>query len=198
MKLQQTITAIVILVGAGFAIHKAVQPDTGLLKFKARGAYAYGYGTTDDRSVGMVTAFLKSHPEVHTLVLKNLPGTTDADMNLRLSRRIRAAGLNTHLERSSVIASGGVDLFLSGVERTMECGALIGVHSWSGGRNYYPAKLGGWDERKKIQEKYLADMGINPAFYVFTRDAALPHDMYYLSMEEIKRFGLLTEIPDCG
>lgn len=191
------LVGLLIAFGAAIAVNGAMQPDVGLLKFKAKGGYAYGFGGTDDRSVSMVKKFLNEHPEVHTLVLKKMPGTKNVTMNMRIAREIRKRGLNTHLENDSFIASGAVDLFLAGNERTMECRALIGVHSWSSGKFYYPAKIGHDPEQKK-HEKFLKEMGIDPAFYAFTRDAALPSDMYYLSHEEIERFGLLTQAPKCN
>jgi len=201
MKTQQVITIILIAIGAVVAIYGATRPDVGLLKFKVKDNIAYGYGGTDGRSVAAVKKLMKDHPYVDTLVFKKMPGTTDADMNLRLARDIRRRGLNTHIEANSVIASGAVDLFLAGKRRTMECGALIGVHSWSiaGARSTIrisPKDMGG-DDRQKHHEKFLTDMGINPAFYAFTRAAAEPEDIHYMSMDEIRRFDLLTAYPDC-
>ena len=145
---------------------------------------------------------MREHPQVDTLVFKKMPGTKDADMNLRLARDIRRRGLNTHVEKNSMIASGAVDLFLAGKRRTMECGALIGVHSWSvsGSRSTIrisPTDMG-VDRRQKIQENFLRDMGIDPTFYAFTRAAAEPEKVHFLSMDEIRRFDLLTDYPDCG
>lgn len=196
MKKRLLLAGTLIALGAAVAIHGALQPDVGLLKFRAKGGYAYGFGDTDDRSVGMVRKFLNDHPEVHTLVLKKMPGTMDVDMNMRIAREIRKRGLNTHLDTDSFIASGAVDLFLAGNRRTMDCRALIGVHSWSSGRFYYPARIGHDPEQKK-HEKFLVEMGIDPGFYAFSRDAALPSDMYYLKPAEIERYGLLTEPPKC-
>ena len=118
---------------------------------------------------------IRDSPYVDTLVFKKMPGTQDADSNLKLAYDIRRRGLNTHIESNSVIASGAVDLFLAGNKRTMDCGALIGVHSWSvaGGRSTIrisPTDMG-IDRRQKYQEKFLSDMGIDPAFYAFTRAA---------------------------
>jgi len=202
MKTQQIITAIAVAIGAAVAIYGATRPDVGLLKFKVKDNIAYGYGGTDGRSVAAVKKLMTEHPYVDTLVFKKMPGTQDADMNLRLARDIRRRGLNTHIEANSVIASGAVDLFLAGQERTMECGALIGVHSWSisGARSTIrisPQDMGG-DDRQKHHEKFLRDMGIDPAFYAFTRAAAEPEDIHYLTMDEIRRFDLLTDYPDCG
>lgn len=202
MKTQQIITAILILIGAAVAIYGATRPDVGLLKFRVKDNIAYGYGGTDDRSVAAVKKLMREHPNVDTLVFKKMPGTQDADMNLRLARDIRKRGLNTHIESNSMIASGAVDLFLAGKRRTMECGALIGVHSWSisGARSTIrisPQDMG-TDRRQKYHEDFLRDMGIDPSFYAFTRAAAEPENIHYMTMDEIKRFDLLTEYPDCG
>ena len=197
MKTQQIITAILIAIGAAVAIYGTVQPEAGLLKFTVNGNTAYGYGGTNDYSVSTVKRFLNDNPQLETLVLKKMPGTKDADMNIRIARDIRRRGLDTHLDANSYIASGAVDLFLAGTKRTMDCGALIGVHSWSSGKHYYPAKIGS-DPHQKKHERFLREMGIDPAFYAFTRDAALPHDIYYLTPDDIRRFSLLTENVDCG
>ncbi len=201
MRKQQIITAGLIAVMAVVAIHRAVQPDAGLLKFRAVGNTAYGNGDTNDLSVAMVKDFLNQNPEVERLVLSKMPGTKDADMNLRIAREIRKRGLDTHLAKNSYIASGAVDLFLAGVERTMECGAMIGVHSWgiTGDRtSTISPKTMGVDRRQKIQEKFLTDMSIDPAFYVFTREAAEPGEIYFMNSEEIAKYGLLTTPQDCS
>lgn len=201
MKRQQVITAILMLIVAAVAIRGAMKPRLGKLKFTVRGDIAYGNGGTDGWSRHDVNKALDDNPQVKTLVLKLMPGTQDSATNLKLARDIRKRGLNTHLESKSIIASGAVDLFLAGVERTMECGALIGVHSWSisGARETIrisPQDMGA-DQFQKHHEHFLSDMGIDPAFYAFTRAAAEPEHIHYMSMEEIKRFDLLTQYPDC-
>ena len=200
MRKQQIITTILIAVLVAVATHRAMQPDAGLLKFRAAGNLAYGNGNTNGMSVSMVRRFLDDNPQVDTLVMGKMPGTRDADMNTRIAREIRKRGLKTHLPKNGFIASGAVDLFLAGVERTMECGALIGVHSWglAGDRTgTISPKTLGVDRRQKFHEAFLRDMGIDPAFYVYTRDSAEPNDMHYMSLKEIKRWGLLTQPPEC-
>lgn len=200
--------AIILLIGIGalFAVNKAMQPDAGLMKFKVSGDVAYGYGTTKSRSLSDFRAFLRDNPQVRTLVLRNMPGTQDGTTNTKIARLIRKEGLNTRLESNSFIASGAVDLFLAGNQRTMACGALIGVHSWAyygddngivRGPSFHPANMGS-DPYQKDHEKFLSDMGIDPAFYAFTRDAALPEDLHFLTGEEIARFRLLTAPANCG
>ncbi len=177
-------------------IHGALQPDAGLLKFRAVDNKAYGNGNTNGMSVSMVRDFLNDNPQVDTLVMGKMLGTKDADMNLRIAREIRKRGLKTHLPRNGFIASGAVDLFLAGVERTMDCGGMIGVHSWglAGDRTQtISPKTMGVDRRQKYHEAFLRDMGIDPSFYVFTRDAAEPSQMHYMTQAEIKKYGLLTE-----
>ena len=196
MRKQQIIAALCILILGAVAVYGRLQPDNGLLKFRVKGERAYGYGDTTAMSVSMVRNFLSDNPQLSTLVLKKMPGTRDADMNIRIAREIRKRGLNTHLDSNSFIASGAVDLFLAGVERTMECGALIGVHSWglTGDRTgQISPRTIGVDRRQKFHEDFLRDMGIDPDFYVFTREAAPPDDLYFLTPDDIARFGLLTE-----
>ena len=196
MRVQQIIAAGLIAIMFAVGIHGALQPDAGLLKFRAVGNMAYGNGNTNGMSVAMVRDFLDENPQVDTLVMGKMPGTKDADMNTRIAREIRARGLKTHLPKNGFIASGAVDLFIAGTERTMECGGMIGVHSWgiTGDRTgTISPKTIGVDRRQKFHEKFLSDMGIDPAFYVFTREAAEPSQLHFMSPEEIERWGLLTE-----
>jgi len=138
MRTQKIIAAGLIAIMFAVGIHGALQPDAGLLKFRAVDNMAYGNGNTNGMSVAMVRDFLDENPQVDTLVMGKMPGTKDADMNTRIAREIRARGLKTHLPKNGFIASGAVDLFIAGTERTMECGGMIGVHSWgiTGEQNY--------------------------------------------------------------
>lgn len=169
---------------------------TSGLRFDVKGTTAYVNGGTNSKSYGEMKAFLDENPQVDRLVLQYMPGTVDSMTNMRMSRLVRDRGLDTHLERRSMIASGAVDLFLSGVERTMDCGAMIGVHSWSIDGHIGPKDMGA-DYNQPVHEKYLLDMGIDPRFYVFTREAAEPESIYYMKEKEIRKFGLLTESAGC-
>jgi len=73
---------------------------------------------------------------------------------------------------------------------------MIGVHSWglTGDRTgQISPRTIGIDRRQKFHEDFLKDMDIDPSFYVFTREAAPPDDLYFLTADDIARFGLLTE-----
>jgi len=188
---------VLIVIGFGVARNLANPQDTsGLLQLRADGNRAYANGYTDGRSVGYARKFFKTNPQVTTLVLQDMSGTHDADQNLRIARDIRRFGLKTHLESGSRIASGAVDLFLAGTTRSAECGAQIGVHSWSAG-GFYDAQESYFDDRRGRQERFLRDMGIDPAFYVFTREAAPAKGLHILTPDEIRRFNVTTEPYNC-
>ena len=194
---QQIIVLVLLLIVASVSIYKVTRPGHGTIRFEIDGQTASVYGGTDSTSYSVTKRFLDDNPQVRHLVLKRMPGTVDADTNLRIARMIRRRGLSTHLERRSYIASGAVDLFLSGTARTMDCGAKIGVHSWSyHSQNnigvFSPKNLGS-DRRQSVQEKFLRDMGIDPRFYAFTRDVADADEIYILLPKDVARFGLLTE-----
>jgi len=194
---QQIIVFCLLLIVAATAIYKVTRPGHGLLRFETDGQTAYVYGGTDSSSYGAAKRFFDDNPQINRLVLARMPGTQDADTNLRIARDIRRRGLTTHVEANSYIASGAVDLFLAGAERTMDCGARIGVHSWSyhsqNNIGVFSPKNLGTDRRQGIQEKFLRDMGINTGFYAFTRDAADADSIYILLPKDIARFNLLTE-----
>lgn len=194
---QQLTTFVLLLIVAAMAIYQVMQPGHGTLRFEVEGQTAYVNGGTNSSSYGIAKRFFDDNPQVNHLVLQRMPGTQDADTNLRIARMIRRRGLTTHVTKRSYIASGAVDLFLSGTERTMECGAKIGVHSWSFHSHnnigvFSPKNLGS-DRRQGVQEKFLKDMGIDTRFYAFTRDAADADDIYILLPKDVARFDLLTE-----
>ena len=194
---QQIIVLILLLIGAAVAIYQVTRPSVGDLRFRVEGQTAYVNGGTNSKSFGTAKRFFDANPQVNHLVLQRMPGTVDADTNLRIAYMIRQRGLTTHIEKNSYIASGAVDLFLSGAQRTMECGALIGVHSWSyhgrHGIGVFSPKNIGYDDRKGVQKLFLRKMGIDPNFYEFTRDSADADDIYILLPKDVARFDLLTE-----
>ena len=183
-----------LLVVAAF-VWEAFQPaplSAGRFTLIADGDTAHAYGTTDTESFEEVRRWLDAHPDVERIVLRDVPGTKDMFTNTRIARMIRARGIDTHLNASSRIASGGVDLFLSGEERTMGCGAYIGVHSWKSHDGDTPKSLG-YDPAADYMTEFHAEIGVDPEFYPFARDAS-PHELLYvLRPRDIERFELLSE-----
>lgn len=143
------------------------------------------------KTFGQVQEIIKTNPQVDTLVFTAMPGSIDDEVTFKMGRWLRAKKLNTHLTAQSVIASGAVDLFLSGVNRTMENGAQLGVHSWSDGRKEaadYPKG----SEEHVLNRDYIVDMGVSEAFYWFTIYEAPADAIHWMSKEEIIEHGLLT------
>ncbi len=195
MQNKTQIALVMMAVMFGVAVWIGTQKPSGL-RFSVKGDTAVVDGGTDSRSLTEMKTFLNDNPGVRHLVLRNMPGTSDAMTNLKIARLIRERGLTTHLQKRSRIASGAVDLFISGVERTMECGAKIGVHSWSVDGRIGPKRMGA-DYNQPVHEDFLSDMGIDPAFYVFTREAAEPETIYIMKYPEIVEYGLLTQSAGC-
>ncbi|WP_052056445.1 hypothetical protein [Colwellia psychrerythraea] len=92
-----------------------------------------------------------------------------------------------------MVASGGTDMFLAGVNRTIEAGARLGVHSWSDGSGKvaldYPR-----DHQEHIKYlDYYSVMGIPADFYWYTLEAASAENIHWMTAQEIAQYGILTD-----
>jgi hypothetical protein len=135
---------------------------------------------------------IADNPQITVLREGVVPGSNDDETMIALSYRVRELGLNTELLSDSEVYSGGSDLFLAGVERRMEEGAIIGVHSWSDGTNDasdFPRSSSEHD----MNRTYIEDMLGDDAFYWFTIEAAPAAGMHNMTQNEIATFGLLTQ-----
>lgn len=177
------------------------------LHFISDGNLARGYGVINEDSPERVAAFLDANPQVDTLIFVDMPGSDNDDANLILARALRARGLNTALEAHSQIASGATDLFLAGVERTAECGAVFGVHSWKAVvieddvRTEYTARDIPRDpnhEDHKFFIDYYIEMGVPTEFYWYTVDVAPFEGIYNMSDDEMERFNIVTQPMNCA
>ena len=196
MKLAHIIVLAALLIMGLLTFRDMTEPYAHDLTFEVQGNNAIVRGTTDSHSHNLVKDFVRENPDVKTLVLQSMPGTQDMDTNRRVVMDIRAAGLATHVPANGRIASGAVDWFISGSSRTIECGAMIGVHSWgnkAGGRGDKTF----YDNQLRTQRYFLNRMGVDPDFYEFTRNAAGPDDIHWLSVDEMLRYNLINEDPGC-
>jgi|GEM_PF-999324 len=168
-------------------------PDgEGRFRLIAEDNIAYAYGGTDSQSYLEVEKWLDANPAIDTIVLRHVPGTEDMARNVDIARLIRERGIATHLENDSFIASGGVHLFLAGETRSMECGAAIGVHSWKSTDGSTPETLG-FDPAEDYMTDFHTEMGVDPSFYAFSRDASPHEGIYILRPDEIVQYDLLSE-----
>ncbi len=134
-----------------------------------------------------------AYPQINRLVLGTIGGSIDDDFTLEFGYRIRELGLATHLTSSSEIYSGGVDVFISGSQRTMEQGAIIGVHAWSEEEGAEAADFAKDDVVHDMYIAHAVDMLGREDFYWFTIDSAPAEGMHNMTAAEIAHFGLLTE-----
>ncbi|MEM6291314.1 MAG: hypothetical protein AAGA54_08610 [Myxococcota bacterium] len=163
------------------------------------GTSLYLLGTFDGGTPALVEGALDSSAEVDTLVFTVNGGSIDDDATLSLGRRLRERGIRTMVVSEGVIASGGVSLFLSGVDRTVERGAKIGVHSWQhcwgdadgqepGCRQAmdHPRDDPGHD----LHGDYTSEMLGSRDFYWFAIGASPSDSIHWMTDAEIERFGL--------
>lgn len=167
----------------------------GSSTFEIVGTDAIVRGDLGSRTFEQVEVLIKNHPEVDTLVLQDISGSVNDEVNVETARLVRNAGLNTHVPADGQIYSGGVDLFAAGVERTVEPGAVLGVHSWCCGPDGKSADEFPTDSPVHATHlAYSTEMLGEQAgrdFYFFTLSSAPFDGMHEMTMEELSEH-LLT------
>ena len=164
------------------------QPAT----FNVVGHKAYVNGTLGKKASKAFDKILEAHPNIKTLVLQQIPGSLNDEANVPMCIKLHEKGINTELEANSVIASGGVDLFIAGIKRTAKPGVKIGVHSWRDLKkdgSEYPKD----HEGHKIFLDYFKKINFPVDFYWFTLEAAPGNDIHWMTREEMDQYGLVTE-----
>lgn len=146
---------------------------------------------------GSLVAFndmVERFPEMKTLNIDVIEGSSDDEVNLQLSRKIHDLDMNTHLNHEGLIASGGVDLFLSGVKRTADdWKPKMGVHSWGSSDGMEGNQI---PKSHPLHEEYLSYyryIDIDPEFYWFTLGAASADDIHWMNAVEIEKYGVLSD-----
>jgi hypothetical protein len=136
--------------------------------------------------------FTKDNPTVKTIVFETVPGSANDDWNIKTCILLHKNGMNTELKAYSEIASGGVDLFISGHKRTVTEGAKIGVHSWSDGRKdglEYPKD----SEEHKIFLDFFEEIKMDTSFYWYTLRAAPAESIHWMTKEEVELYNLQSK-----
>ncbi len=149
-------------------------------------------GEIDGSSQQLLEDFLSENSDITTLVLQNIGGSVDDDANLQFGQAVRDLGLNTRVPSNGLVASGGTDLFLAGVERTLEPGACIGVHEWAA-FSFTARDIPRDDPLHDVYLAYFDAVGIDQEFYWFTLRAAPAESMYWMTAKDAERFGVSTK-----
>lgn len=162
--------------------------------FTIDGDRAYMSGVISADTIRQVKKLIEEYPDVTTIEMVNVDGSIDDESNLVASRMVREAGLDIYISKDGHIASGGTDFFCAGVNRTVEEGAKIGVHSWAGDGVKNAALLAKDDPSHEKYITYYEEMSMpKPSeFYFFTINVAEADGMYYMSMDEINEYGLAS------
>lgn len=179
---------------AGFAIPAARPERTAAMAqygpFRVLDASrAAMVGATDAASPGQFDAMLRDYPGLATLEMIEAPGTSNDLANLALGRRIRAAGIATHVPRGGSVRSGAVELFLAGVTRRIDPGAQFAVHAWLDEQGREPDDFAPDAPANRLYLDYYQEMGMSEAraraFYAMTN--SVPHaSARWLRAEEMR------------
>ncbi|QTE24311.1 hypothetical protein [Polaribacter cellanae] len=168
----------------------------GNTTLKVKGNEVYLNGILGSISYTQFKDLIKNHPEVKTIVLEKVPGSINDDVNMQTGRLIKNAGFTTKVLANSQISSGGVDLFCAGRKRVVTKGAKIGVHSWSGG-SYTAADLPKDSSEHQAQINYFNEVlgaPLGKEFYFYTIEAAPFKGVHWMSIEEINKWQIATQI----
>lgn len=134
-------------------------------------------GPTGPMSPRYFDAMLRDYPGLEMLEMIEAPGTSDDIANLAVGRRIRDAGIATHVPNGGSVRSGAVELFLAGVTRTMDDGAEFAVHSWLDSRGREPQDFAPDAPENRLYLDYYREMGMSAdrarEFYAMTN--SVPH-----------------------
>jgi len=166
-------------------------------------------GVIDCTTADRFFTLLDSSPGVTTLRLDYVPGSDDDDANFIFGQQVHKRGLRTHVpdlrlnpgnasagERvaAGLIASGGVDLFLAGIERTVGEGACLGVHSWEDEDGVQGGDLPPDDETHDLYLNYFAAIGyaLGRDFYFYTLGVAPAERLHYMTRAELDQFDMVT------
>jgi len=169
---------------------------------------SYGLFTVQDDSTAILNGvirgntlkkfekLMKKHPDIQTLVMQDMPGSANDEVNVQLGRAVNARGLNTHIDDNGEIASGAVDLFLAGSERTAGANVKIGVHSWSNG-DQESTDFAEDATEHDLFINYYKDIGIRDsmarAFYFYTIHAAPAEGIHWMTETEMESYEMYTD-----
>ncbi len=154
-------------------------------------------GVIDSNSFSQFNQMLNEHPEIEIILFDEAPGSVDDDVNTQIGIRIRDLNLHTRIIDNGIIASGAVDLFLAGRDRSRGFNTSIAVNSWTDSSGN---EASDFPENSSIHDFYInyyLSIGISPQlandFYFFRINAADSNDLYFLDESEIQLYEIFTE-----
>lgn len=141
------------------------------------------------------TEWLDRQAEVPARLSFHSPGGSVMDA-LEIGRRIRAEGIATAMSAEEVCLSACPYMLMAGVERQVDAAAKVGVHQhYYGESTVMPAFMAVEDIQRGQAEviRYFTEMGIDLGLMEHSL-ATPPDEIYILLPEELRRFGVATEV----
>jgi len=168
----------------------SAQPSRPQLAPVPEGVAAYGpfrvldgnraaiVGVTDARTPAAFAQMMRDWPQIALLEMVDVPGTEDDRANLRLGRMIRAARIATYVPAGGSVRSGGVELFVAGIQRYADADAEFAVHAWMDEDGLEATDYAASAHENAKYLAYYRQMGMAAgeaaAFYAMTN--SVPHD----------------------
>ncbi|NQY28558.1 MAG: alpha/beta hydrolase [Flavobacteriaceae bacterium] len=154
-------------------------------------------GVIGSSSLNDFNTLYTSFPTVTTINIKDCDGSMDDETNLQLSTRVHQLGINIHLLENGLIASGGVDFFLAGIQRTKGNNTRVGVHSWSDGNGTQATDFAIGHAYHLPYINYYISVGFTQQlaedFYYYTINAATADNIHWMTDAEISTYNILTQ-----
>jgi len=154
-------------------------------------------GRIKTNSSTLFNSVLAANAGVTTVILENVPGTLDTDASFAIGRAIRSNGLASVVPAGGFIASGGTDMFLAGVTRTISGPNTTKLRTYRraflGSRLY--ARQRDLPTSSPLHQPFLtyySDIGIPDSFYWFAIKAAAPDSFHVMTTAEISQHGVVT------
>lgn len=154
-------------------------------------------GEIKSRTLQDFTNMLQGHPSIQRIHISNVPGSSDDEINLQVGLMIHQNNINTHVLDNGIIASGGVDFFLAGIQRTLGENTMVGVHSWADGNGNQATDFPMDSSEHLRYIQYYEGLGYDSewsrSFYFFTIQAAPADGIHWMTEAEIAQFELTTQ-----
>ena len=152
-------------------------------------------GVIGSASLTNFNSLTAAYPNINKINIKNCDGSSDDEVNLLLSAKVHQKGINIHILDNGEIASGGVDFFIAGIQRTQGSNTKIGVHSWAGD-NVTATDFPVGHANHLPYINYYVSVGFTQQqsedFYYFTINAAPASSIHWMTTGEIAQYNLIT------
>ncbi len=187
---------ILLIISPNFLIHckKGYQDRFGPF-YVLNDSIVYMNGDMGSRVDDQFEKLIESFPNIGKIVMEDCPGSRNDEEMFKAALKLHSLNINTHLPNYAKIQSGAVDFYLSGVVRTLDDGAKIGVHSWSDGTNSATDYPEGHNEHE-IYLDFYESIGFSTQeaedFYFFTINAASPSGIHWMTEQEIMDYNFVT------